>query len=109
MRHIVQGNVLGELLQQVPNDFLRAHGDSVSCRRWNFQFVRNRLHVGLGGRIENRQAQRRDGDEARTEVVEVVLDGLELAGHFARGQRALPSTGWGVAKNHTRYAHRHRY
>ena len=73
------------------------------------QFVRNRLHVGLGGRSENRQAQRRDGDEARTEVVEVVLDGLELAGHFARGQRALPSTGWGVAKNHTRYAHRHRY
>ena len=28
-------------------------------------------------------------DEARTEVVEVILDGLELAAHFARGQRRV--------------------
>jgi hypothetical protein len=33
------------------------------------------------------QAQRRDGDEARTDVVEVVLDGLELTAHFSRDQR----------------------
>jgi hypothetical protein len=30
------------------------------------------------GGLENRQAQRREGNEARTDVVEVVLDGLEL-------------------------------
>jgi len=51
------------------------------------QFVRNRLHLGLGGRIGNRLAQRREGDETRTDVVEVVLDGLELAAQFARDQR----------------------
>ena len=43
----------------------------------------------LGGRIGNRQAQRREGDEARTEVVEVVLDGLELAAHFSRRYEAV--------------------
>ena len=48
-----------------------------------------RLHLGLGGRIGNRQAQRREGDEARADVVEVVLDGLELPAHFARDQRRI--------------------
>ena len=28
-------------------------------------------------------------DDARTEGVEVVLDGLELAAHFARGERRV--------------------
>jgi hypothetical protein len=54
------------------------------------QFVRNHLHVGLGGRIGNRQTQRRDGDEAPTDVVEVVLDGLELAFTTPRSMISAP-------------------
>jgi hypothetical protein len=56
------------------------------------QFLRDGLHVGLGERIGNRQTQRGEGDEAPTDVVEVVLNGLELAAHFARGQRRV--IGW---------------
>ena len=49
---------------------------------------RKRLHVGLGGRIGNRQGhQRREGNGAPTDVVEGVLAGLERAAPFARDQR----------------------
>ena len=44
----------------------------------------------------NRQARRRDGDEARAEVVEVVLAGLELPAQFARGQRWVISRQAGI-------------
>jgi hypothetical protein len=37
--------------------------------------------------LVRRVAATRGGDEARTDVVEDVRDGLELAAHFARGQR----------------------
>src|ERR1051325_338704 len=51
------------------------------------QLVGNGLHLGLRGRIGHRQAQRQGGDEPGAGVVEAVLDGLELAAHFARDER----------------------
>jgi hypothetical protein len=56
---------------------LRNQGSGIQGVDQLIQLVRQRLHVGLGGRIGNRQAQRREGDEARADVVEVVLDGLD--------------------------------
>ena len=49
-----------------------------------FEFVRNRLHVGLGGRIGNRQAQ--PGCPLNAQLSTLNQSG-ELAAHFARDQR----------------------
>ena len=57
----------------------------------------------MGGRIGNRQAQRREADEARVDVVEAGRDGLELTAHFAGEDRRVIRRTWSFCILHSAF------